>query len=161
MSATVVARRIIATPARPASEAWSVMVNLLAPDTKSEAHKELQSVAGIAASLISDEAFKDAAAVVRGKGPRVRLYCLYDEDAISGENASEASLASVPTEEDWKLSLPCPADDLTWVQSALKQKSSRITARDMTEQVQDDENQNAGEDASKAFAVNREAFFRK
>src|SRR6266567_245071 len=98
---SVVARRIIATPACHASGAWAKMVDLLAPDQKSTARKELESVAGIANSLIAEEAFRDAPAVVRGKGPRVRLYCLYNEDAISGEDASEAPLATVPTEGEW------------------------------------------------------------
>ncbi len=158
---SVVARRIIATPARHASGAWAKMVDLLAPDQKSSARKELESVAGIASSLISEEAFKDAPAVVRGKGPRVRLYCLYNDDAISGEDASEAALATVPTEEEWKLSLPCPADDLEWVQVALKNKSTRITARDLSEPVTDeDEDSQRGNSPAKAVTINRKEFFR-
>ena len=43
---SIVARRIIATPARQASGAWAKMVDLIAPDQKSSARKELESVAG-------------------------------------------------------------------------------------------------------------------
>lgn len=155
---SVVARRIIATPARHASEAWATIVNLIAP-SRGSARTELESVAGIASSLISDEAFQDAPAVVRGKGPRIRFYCIYGEDAISGEDASEAALATVPTEDEWKMSLPCPADDLQWVQAALAKKSTRITARDLSEKVTDEDED--GQDASaKAVTINREAFFR-
>ena len=158
---SVVARRIIASPERHASEAWTKMVVLIAPDKNSDARKELESVAGIASSLIAEGSFKDAPAVVRGKGPRVRLYCLYGEDAISGEDANEATLAIVPTEEEWKLSLPCSADDLTWVQAALKNKSTRITARDLSEQVTDeDEDSQQGNASAKAVIINREEFFR-
>ena len=158
---SVVARRIIATPARHASGAWAKMVDLLAPDQNSSARKELESVAGIASSLISEEAFKDAAAVVRGKGPRVRLYCLYGDDAINGEDASEAALATVPTEEEWKISLPCSTDDLEWVQSTLKNKSTRITARDLSEQVTDEDEDSQRENSpAKAVTINRKEFFR-
>lgn len=158
---SVVARRIIATPARHASEAWKKMVDLIAPDRNSEARRELESVDGIASSLITEEAFKDAPAVVRGKGPRVRLYCLYGDDATRGEDANEATFAIVPTEEEWKLSLPCPTDDLTWVQAALKNKSTRITARDLSEPVTDeDEDSQQGNAAAKAVIINREEFFR-
>jgi hypothetical protein len=158
---SVVARRIIATPARHASEAWTIMVDLIAPDQNSDARKELDSVAGIAKSLIAEEAFKDAPAVVRGKGPRVRLYCLYGDDAISGEYANETTLATVPTEEGWKLSLPCPTNDLTWVQAALKNKSTRITARDLSEPVTDeDEDSQQGNASAKVITINREEFFR-
>ena len=115
------------------------MVDLLAPDQKSSARKELESVAGIANLLISEEAFKDAPAVVRGKGLCIRFYCLYNDDAISGEDASEAALATVPTEEEWKMFLPYPTNDLEWVQLALKNKSTRITARDLSEPVTDED----------------------
>lgn len=158
---SVVARRIIATPAHHASEAWTKIMDLIAPDKNNGARKELESVAGIAKSLIAEEAFKDAPAVLRGKGPRVRLYCLYGDDAISGDDANEATLAFVPTEEEWKLSLPCPSDDLTWVQAALKNKSTRITARNLSEPVTDEDEDSQQENASaKAVTINREDFFR-
>lgn len=155
------ARRVVATPERNASEAWKVIVDLIAPKD-GEARRELESVAGVATTLIADEAFKDAAAVVTGSGPRVRLYCLYDDDAIGGDKKNENALAFTATDGDWKMSLPCPADDLTWVREALKKKSSRITARDMTTKVEDEEQEQSsqGDDASKAAAINREAFFR-
>ena len=73
---TVIARRIKATPARSASSAWSVIVSLLAPKADSAARVELENIAGIAGSLISDEAFRSSPAVVYGSGPRIRLYCL-------------------------------------------------------------------------------------
>ncbi len=99
--------------------------------------------------------------MVRGKGPRVRLYCLYGDDATSGEDANEATLASVPTEGEWKLSLPCPTDDLAWVQAALKNKSTRITARDLSEPVTDeDEDSQQGNAPAKAVTINRKEFFR-
>src|SRR5262245_32139944 len=120
---TVIARRVIATPARPASAAWTVIVNIIAPDESSDARKELESISGIASDLIADEALKSAA-VVYGAGPRVRVYCLYNEDAIAGDGASESSLAFDPTNGDWRMSLPCPAEDLDWVNEALKTKSN-------------------------------------
>lgn len=158
---SVVARRIIATPARHASAAWAIIIDLIAPGQHSDARQELESVAGIANSLISEEAFKDAPAVVRGKGARVRLYCLYNDDAISGEDANESALATAPTGGEWTMSLPCPSDDLDWVQSALKNKSTRITARNLSEGVivEDEDSQNDTSPAE-AVAVNREAFFR-
>lgn len=153
---TVIARRIKATPARSASSAWSVIVDLLAPKTGSAARIELENIAGIASSLIADEALRSSPVVIYGSGPRVRLYCLYDEEAVSGENASESTLSFVPTEGDWKMSLPCLAEDLNWVQEALKKKSSRITARDLTTAVDDEES--TSQPASKTFGIDVEAF---
>lgn len=155
---TVVARRIVATPARPASEAWAVIVDLLAPDESSDARKELQSIAGIASNLIADEAFAFAAAVVYGSGPRVRLYCLYGNAAISGDGASETALAFNPTEGEWQMSLPCQTEDIEWVREALKKKSSRIKARDTNDDV-DGEGDSDERKASAGFEIDREVFF--
>lgn len=155
---TVVVRRIIATPVRSASEAWAVIVGLLAPQPGSEAHQELLAVGGIACSLITDETFKDAPAVIYGSGPRVRIYGLYDDEACIGENASEAPLTFEATAGEWQMSLPCRADDLQWVQEALKKRSTRVTARDMTATVESE--QPVTDNAAKNVVVNREAFFR-
>ena len=95
------------------------------------ARSELLAVAGVAASVIADQAPKNAAVVVTCNGPRTRIYCLYDDEAIEGSDAKEDALGFDPLKGDWRVSLPCPADDLAWVQGALKQHSSRITARDL------------------------------
>jgi hypothetical protein len=155
---TVVARRVIATPARSASSAWTVIVNLIAPDKSSDARKELESISGIATNLIADEALESAAAVVYGSGPRVRIYCLYNDKAIAGDMASESSLAFDPTHGDWRMSLPCPTEDLDWVNDALKTRSSRITARDVDEDVEPDGDSDHRKSSSE-FEIDREAFF--
>jgi hypothetical protein len=156
---TVVARRIIATPVRSASQAWATIVGILAPQSASEARKELLAIEGIACSLITDETLKEAPAVVYGSGPRVRIYCLYDDDACSGEDANEAPLTFDATSGDWQMSLPCHADDLNWVQNALKKRSTHVTARDMTAQLEAEEA--VTDSAAKIVTVDREAFLRK
>jgi len=83
---------------------------------------------------------------------------LYNEDAIEGDDANESALSFDATAGDWKLSLPCPADDLTWVQNSLKSKSTRISARDMTTQVEDESDNDAPE--SSGSNVDLEAFFK-
>jgi len=155
---TVVARRIIATPVRSASETWAVIVGLLAPQPGSKAHQELLAVGGVACSLITDETFKDAPAVVYGSGPRVRIYCLYDDEACTDENASETPLTFDATAGEWQMSLPCHADDLDWVQKALKKRSTHVTARDMTAAVEAE--QSITDNATNNVVVNREAFLR-
>lgn len=154
---TVIARRIISIPVRSASESWGMIVDLLAAQTEAEIRKELLGICGVVSSLIADEAMKDAPIVVYGSGPRVRIYCLYGEDAITGENANEAAFPSFPTEGDWRLSLPCPSEDLEWIQNVLKKKSSRITARNMTTEMEIEKSPN--EQANQAL-INKEAFFR-
>lgn len=123
------------------------------------ARRELLSIEGIASSTISTESPKDAAMVVRGNGPRVRFYCLYDDDAISGDDANEASLAECPTEGDWLMNLPADADDVSWVKDALAKKTVRVTVREKGESVDDGEKESKKSVAPEA-AINMEAFLR-
>lgn len=155
---STVARRIRATPERAASDAWQVIVDLIAPND-GQARRELISVEGIASSLISTESPKDAPMVVSGKGPRVRLYCLYDDDAVSGDDANEAALAECPTDGDWEMSLPADADDVAWVRDALARKSARVKVRDKSDAFNDAE-EKSEQAAADVAAINMEAFLR-
>lgn len=133
MTATVVSRRIRSSPQRDASDTWSVIVDLLTKGTPGPARDELLSVAGVAASIISDEVLEGASVTVSCDGPRTRIYCLYGERAIDGGDATEDSLGYDPLLGDWAISLPCNKDDLEWVRRALAGTSKRITARDAAE----------------------------
>lgn len=107
------------------------IVELLSQGKQSDARKELMSVAGIAASLIADQAPKDAPIIITCDGPRTRIYCSYEEDAIDGSGANENPLGYDPLKGNWCISLPCLPDDLSWIEAALKKQSSRITVRDL------------------------------
>ena len=132
---TVVSRTFRSTPGRDALQTWTAIVDLLTKGAASAARQELLAVGGVAASVIADQAPKDAAIVITSDGPRTRIYCLYDDDAIDGADANEDSLGFDPLKGNWRVSLPCQSEDLTWVQAALKKHSSRITARDLAEAV--------------------------
>lgn len=155
---TVVARRIASVPSRLATSTWERMVDLMAPRNEAS-RRELAAVVGVASSLITREAMKDSPVIVSGNGPRLRFYCVYGEDAITGENVNEAAISESPAEtETWAVSLPCPADDLSWVRHALKAKSSRITARDASEKnLPEDE---STERAATTATINVEEFLR-
>ncbi len=140
---TVIARRVASTPTRTASQTWAKIVELIAPNPNSPARKELGLAAGVACSSISSEAIKDAAIVVWGGGPRVRIYCLFDEEAITKDHINEDSLSKSPTEGDWKMSIPCLPEDVKWSEAKLAGVTSRITARSMDEDLEDDQSRNA------------------
>ena len=148
---TVVARRVASTPVRTAALTWEKIVSLVAPDPNSPARAELMKAAGVAYSSISSEATRDAAVVVWGGGPRVRIYCLFDEAAMTGDGLNEDALPKCPTEGDWKMSIPCLPEDVKWSQGALKAATSRELARSMEEDVEDEERPKA---EAKAFALN-------
>lgn len=126
---TVVARTVAATPQRTASKTWARIVELLAPDAKSDARAELEKVKGVAASSIASEATKSDPFVVYGGGPRVRVYCAFGEDAINGDGVNEEPLAESPMGTGWQLSIPCPPEDLNWSRNQLEAISARATAR--------------------------------
>jgi hypothetical protein len=137
MSTTVASRVVRSSPHRDAAATWEFIVDLLTQGDQGAAREELMSIAGVAASIIADQAPKDAAIVVTCDGPRTRIYCLYDDDAIDDADAKEDALGYQPLKGQWAVSLPCTQDDLVWVQRALKAKSALITARDMSSALGD------------------------
>lgn len=136
---TVMARRIVSTPVRTAVDTWAKIVEILAPDPESPARKELAKVAGAACVSIASEAPKDAPIVIWGGGPRVRVYCVFDEDAITKDGVNEDALPSPPTEGDWRMSIPFLADDVAWSSNSLASVSSRVSARSLDDEVADEE----------------------
>ena len=116
---TVASRVIRSSPYRDTSQTWALIVEMLTQGKEGTVKSELMTVAGVASSIIAEQSPKDAAIVVTCDGPRTRIYCLYDEDAIDGADAKEDPLGFDPLLGEWSISLPCPADDLEWVQRAL------------------------------------------
>jgi hypothetical protein len=137
---TIIARRIASTPVRTSGETWETMINLISDDS-STAREELESISGIVASIIADEVPKNTPITVVGSGPRIRMYCLYNEDAIIGDDKNENSLATNPTAEDWKIYLPCLPEDLEWIKNEIKKFTDKVIIYDKDkkpEDVQDD-----------------------
>jgi hypothetical protein len=137
---TVASRKFASTPKRDAAQTWIAIVDLLTQGRAGPARNELLAVSGVASSTIADQAPKDAPIVVTCDGPRTRIYCLYDDDAVEGSDASEDTLGFDPLEGDWRVSLPCLKDDLAWVRGALGKHSTRITARELDAEVVRTEN---------------------
>lgn len=157
---TVLARKFASIPQRSAVDTWARISALLSKD-KSSARDELESISGIACALIASEAMTSAI-VTSGVGPRVRVYCIYGEDAITGDDCNESSLPHDPTDGDWKISLPCRAEDIQWVQAALGKRTKRVTARDMEELIgEEEEKSRSGRTTSNAaFDVDLDRFLK-
>ena len=141
--ATVVSRTFISSPQRDAHDTWIAITELLTQGHAQGARSELDAVSGIAASIIAERTPEEAPIVVTCDGPRTRIYCLYDEDAIDGSDANEDAFGFDPLNGEWQVSLPCSVDDLEWVRSALKQHTDRITARESDEPATKDNNPHA------------------
>ena len=128
----------------------------LISETGSTARKDFDAVSGIAACLIADETPKDSPIVVARVGPRLRIYCLYDEDAVTGEDADETALSWNPTDGNWKMWLPAAREDLDWVERQLANRGSRIVAYELEKGVPDGDS--ARPEGRQAIVVNVEAF---
>jgi hypothetical protein len=132
---TVASRTFRSTPHRDSMDTWLAIVNLLTRGESTAAKDLLLAIKGIAASVIADQAPKDAPIVATCDGPRTRIYCIYDDDAIDGTGENEASLGYDPLTGDWAVSLPCQDSDLPWVQTALKAHGDHVTARSINDKV--------------------------
>lgn len=142
---TVASRSIASCPLRDAAETWQAIIDLLTHGKPGDKRDELAAISGVASSIITDRYPVQAAITVTCDGPRSRIYCLYDDDAIDGSDAKEDPFGFDPLNGDWQLSLPCHPDDLYWVQAALARKGTRITARDLTVKVEAAARQNQSE----------------
>lgn len=156
MTASVVSRTVRSVPFRSAGSTWERIVNILTAGGGSEHRAELLSITGVAAAMITERSTEQAPIVVFGGGPRVRIYCIFDETALEGGGENETGLSFNPLEADWSISLPCPADDLEWVREALSRKTSRVSVRDAAEGIV----VARGKTAVSSFDVNVEEFMK-
>jgi hypothetical protein len=131
MTAARVRRTFVATPVRQAAATWRAIADVIAlPGAPGRG--ELTAFEGIAASLVAAEAWRNAPLIISGVGPQLRVYCLYDEDAIIDDDTNENALAWSPTDGDWSAEVPCPPEDLDWIRTALTELSDRINVVDNT-----------------------------
>jgi len=159
---SIVRRDFRASPERTGSETWEAIVALIAPDANSAARKELSAVHGVAGQLIATESCKEFPIVVYGSGPRVRIYCLHGEDALTEDGSNESSLGFDATSGDWKVSLPAEKEDIAWSKAELAKSSNRISVREKSEAVEESEDEKSAAPAASTggFKVNVKEFLK-
>ena len=134
-------RNIASVPVRSAKETWRAIVDLVTGDGSID-RQQLDAAASIMESLIADELPASVPIVFKGAGPRVLIYCLYNEDAMEAGTDID-SLNANPTAGDWRVTAPAEDDDVAWMnklaqgQSAAHQRfmprtSARPTTRPTT-----------------------------
>ena len=154
---SIVARKFNASPARLSSATWKAITALVCQND-GDATKEFQKVDGVASSLINERLFKDNPMVVKNEGPRLRVYCLYGEDATTSEDSNEDGLSWKPTAKQWHALLPCSADELKELTAILKEKSLKFSVYDVEKGIPDDAGEEKTEKSSSAVAVDWQAF---
>lgn len=159
MTTTVARRDFRSVPHRDAAATWAAIVDLVtAGGNDATKRKELMSVSGVASSVIADQGPRASPIVVTCDGPRTRIYCSYDDDAMDDSSSNEAKLGFDALKGKWQVSLPVAEEDLAWVQSALKKHSNRIVARDKDAGI--DVEQKAQTPAGGALALDVEGFLK-
>ena len=132
-------RDVASIPARSAHETWRAIVELVTADGSVDLH-QLKAAASIMESLIADEQPADVPIVLKGNGPRVLIYCLYGENALE-VGLSIDSLITNPTAGDWRMTAPCEADDVAWMNNSLEQRAPRITVHSADEAPLDEKSE--------------------
>jgi hypothetical protein len=153
---TVVVRRMASSPVRISSDVWSAITALVCRGDKA-AIAEFEKVKGVASCLINDEAFANSPMSLKNDGPRLRLYCVHGDDAVSGE-VKESPLSWDPAKGDWTAYLPCLSDDVEVMKKTLRGKSSHFEIYDVEKGVPDEEKAEATSTANEKSAINWEAF---
>lgn len=143
---SVISRRFAACPARTASETWTAIVNVIAADSDT-LKTQLMEITGIVASIISEETLANNAITLIGSGPRLRVYCLYNEDAIA-DDPNEAALSWKPFENEWEMFFPVEENDHEWVSKLLKEKNARFKTYKAGEKITADEDERASKSES-------------
>ncbi len=156
--ATIASRTFRSIPHRSADQTWAAIVDLLTQGRNNNARSELLEVSGIAASIIADKCPQESPIVVICDGPRTRIYCVFDDDAIEDDNGNESPLGFDPLQGGWALSLPCSEEDIDWVRRALATKSNKITARDKDQPFSENGDSTANESESKTLSIDQKGF---
>ncbi len=105
---SAVRRTIISNPERTSAETWSKILEIICSQNK-EAENEFKKVIDIVSSLLAEEFMKENPMIMKGAGSQLRIYCLYGEYAMSGEDANEDFLSWDITEKNWTVYLPQPS----------------------------------------------------
>lgn len=136
-----VRRDIASVPVRTAGETWQAIIDLITGAGSADA-ATLKAAASVMESLIADEHPATVPIVVKGSGPRLVVYCLYNEDAMeAGKDIDKLNWN--PTAGDWAMTAPADEEDVTWMNRTLKTRAPRISVHDVAEPPAD-ESEDAG-----------------
>jgi hypothetical protein len=137
-----VRRDIVSLPVRSAGETWQAIIDLITGSGSVDA-ETLKAAASVMESLIADEHPTTVPIVVKGNGPRLFIYCLYNEAAMEAGNDIDAINWNPTGGSGWQLTAPAEAGDVTWMNGGLKTRAPRITVQDVAFPPGDDDTDSA------------------
>lgn len=134
-------RDVASVPLRSAKETWDAIVDLVSGSGTVDGD-QLENARSVMECVIADEQPATVPIVLKGGGPRVVIYCVYNEDAMEA-GLDVDSLNDVPTAGDWDLKAPCEEEDKEWMNNSLKVNASRVTVYAANEPPMDEEEKTA------------------
>ena len=147
-----VRRDIASIPVRTAGETWCTVIDLIT-GADSVDRAQLEAAASVMETLIADEQPAAVPIVVKGNGPRLLVYCLYQEDAMETGTAVDA-LSWNPTAGDWRITAPAEDEDASWMNRTLQSRAPRITVHAADQAASEDDGKDAAAEAG--FEINWE-----
>jgi hypothetical protein len=121
-----VRREIASVPLRTAGETWQAIVDLITGDGSIDAGT-LKAAASVMESLIVDEHPASCPIVVKGEGPRLVIYLLYNEAAMEAGKDIDPLTWNPTGGPEWQMTAPSEAGDVGWMNNTLKSRAPRIT----------------------------------
>ena len=146
-------RDIASVPVRTAGETWQVIVDLVTGEGTVDA-STLKAAASVMESLIVDEHPATCPIVVKGNGPRLVIYCLYNEAAMEAGNDVDKLTWNPTGGQDWRITAPSESADVDWMNNTLKTRAPRITIHDVAAPPDDEESATDSNAQNQALTIN-------
>jgi hypothetical protein len=143
-----VRRDINSIPVRSAAETWDAIIELIIGSGSVDV-EQLRKAGSTIGSVITDELPAEHPFILEGCGPQLRIYCRFASKAMEGDDAIDP-LTWNPTAGDWTLHVPCDAENLSWVQSALNASAPRVKVFDIAETDRFEEEAEAKQSSKRA-----------
>ena len=134
-------RDVASVPLRSAKETWDAIIDLVSGNGTVD-RDQLENARSVMECVIADEQPATVPIVLKGGGPRMVIYCVYNEDAMEA-GLDVDTLIDVPTAGDWHLMAPCEEEDKEWMNSSLKDDASRVTVYAANESPMEGEEETA------------------
>jgi hypothetical protein len=125
-----VRRDIASIPVRSAGETWQAVIDLITGSGSVDAHT-LLAASSVMESLIADEHAATVPIVVTGSGPRLVIYCLFNEAAMEAGKSIDQLNWNPTGASDWQITAPAEPDDVSWMNKTLQSRAPRITVHDV------------------------------
>lgn len=130
-------RDVSSIPARSAKDTWAAIIDLVSGKGTVDG-VQLKAAASAMESIIADEHPASVPIVFKGSGPRLLIYCLFNEEAMEA-GLSVDRLNFNPTAGDWRMTVPCDPEDVNWIAKTLKERAPRISVHAADEPPADED----------------------